>query len=256
VRGAQVAGVVLGVGAIAGAAFVILRSKRASAATASPRERSWDRLPQAPAPPVLSHSAREWIPLFKELGPDVPLAAALAWTDQESGGNVCSIGNKPPSGAKYPAEYGLSQLDVSNPENAAIMSQASARAACQNSGATRAAWEVQLRPLTDAERGMHAKAALDHMRSAHAHAQARIAGWGWNPNGIDAWNMSKLYHAGPAYVNLAASVARELGHAPRDFAEFQTRANAIGLRSGFTQGHLDQAWNNVAHFAKRMVAFA
>lgn len=253
-RDGRVVGAVLGVGAVAGIGFLLLRSKTGAAASVgSPRERSWGSQPETPTAPI-SHSAREWSSLLAAMGPDIPLPMKLAWIDQESGGNVCAIGNKPPPGISYPAEYGLSQLDVHNPENVAIMSQADARASCQNAGATRGEWEVQLRPLTDVERVMHAKAALDHMRSAHAHALTRITGWGWNPNGIDAWKMSKLYHAGPAYVNLATPVAKALGHPPRDFAEFQTLAHTAGLRAGYTQDHLTTAWNNVAHFGKRVMA--
>ena len=244
-------GLMLGLGGL-GVAYMLLRSREKAG---SPRERSWkgSRL-EVPATAILSHSAREWSSLLAAMGPDIPLPMALAWIDQESAGNVCAIGNKPPPGVKYPAEYGLSQLDVNNPENVGFMSQADARASCQNAGATRGDWEVQLRPLTDVERVMHAKAALEHMRSAHTHAQAQIAGWGWNPNGIDAWRMAKLWHAGPGYVKLAAPVAKEFGRPPRDFAEFQAHANAVGLRAGYSQDHLNMAWNNSAHFAKRATA--
>jgi hypothetical protein len=188
------------------------------------------------------------------VSPDVPLAVALAWIDQESGGNVCAIGSKPSPGAKYPAEYGLSQLDAGDPENVAIMSRGDARASCQNSGSTRADWEVQLRPLTDAERAMHARSALDHMRSARAHARASTRGWGWDSNGVNMWKMAKLYHAGSAYVHLASTVATRLGRAARDFAEYQALANIAGTYAGLTQKQLNRAWDNVAHFSTRLAA--
>jgi hypothetical protein len=190
-----------------------------------------------------------------KLGPDVPLAVALAWIDQESGGNVCSIGNKPQPGAKFPAEYGLSQLDSSDPENVAIMGRSDARASCQNFGVTRADWEVQLRPLTDTERTMHAKSALDHMRSARAHARASTADWGWDPNGVDTWKMAKLYHAGPAYVRLASTIAKGLGRVVRNFTEYQALVNVAGTRAGWTQKQLNRAWDNVAHFSTRLTTF-
>jgi hypothetical protein len=232
----------LAVGAIGvGAGILLLRPRTASAAARS-------------GSAVRSHLAREWAPLLGELGSDIPLAVALAWIDQESGGNVCAIGNKPPPGAKYPAEYGLSQLDSSDPENVAIMGRSDARAPCQNSGATRADWEVQLRPLTDTERTMHARGALDHMRSARAHARASTAGWGWDPNGVNTWKMAKLYHAGPAYVHLASIVAKGLGRAARDFAEYQALANIAGTHAGLTQKQLNRAWDNVAHFSTRLAA--
>jgi hypothetical protein len=246
VRDERAVGAVIGVGI--GAAVILLLTRRASAMTTrSPRERSY-----GPAPVALSHSARAWIPLLSTLGPDIPLSTALAWIDQESAGNVCAIGNKPAPGVKYPVEYGLSQLDAHDPENAALLSQADARASCQNFGAARSDWETQLRSLTDDERRLHAAAALAHMRSARNHAQLRISGWGWDPNGIDTWKMAKLWHAGPAYVNLAPTVAKELGHPPQDFSEFQEHANAVGLRTGLTQGHMNQAWTNIANFAKRV----
>lgn len=244
-RGDRALGIVLGAGAIG---TVLLLARRVSAASrGSPREEG-----ASASSRILSHSARQWEALLRELGPDVPIAPALAWIDQESGGNVCAIGNKPPVGAKYPTEYGLSQLDAHNPENVAIMSQEAARASCQNAGTTRADWEVQLRPLTDDERVAYARAALDHMRSARDHAQEKISTWGWDPRGLDAWKMNKLYHAGPAYVNLAPAAARKLGRPPRDFTEFKEAANPLGRAQGHSQASLDRAWNNVAHFASRV----
>lgn len=243
-------GAVLGAGAILGIGYLVLRARSSAASTGSPRERA-NAAPSSTPPSVsLRHSTTEWSPLYHELGPEVA-AAALAWTDQESGGNVCAIGNKPPPGTPYPAEYGLSQLDVHNPANVALMSQADGRASCQNHGLTRADWEVQLRPLTEAERRMHATAAIEHVRSARAHAQTFIKSWGWDPDGVDAWKMAKLYHAGPAYVALAADVQKDLGRPPHDFAEFQSHANTAGLRKGYRQDSLNIAWTNVAHFASR-----
>jgi len=241
------AGWALGIGMLVGVGVLIFRARGASA-SGSPRE--WAPSPTGPVP----HSIQEWIPLFRELGPDVPIPAAVAWLEGESGGNVCSVGNVPPPGVKYPAEYGLTQLDVNNPENVGFLSQADARAACQNSGSTRADWQRQLRPLSDAERRMHVKAAVDHMRSAHAHALDRIGPWGWDPNGIDAWTMAKLWHAGPAYVNLAGPTAAAMGRPPKNFAEFREKANAVGLQHGYTQYNLTVAWNNVAGFARRMTS--
>jgi len=246
-----VVGAVLGVGAIVGVTFLLTR--RASAVeSGSPRERA--PASPLPLPPPVSHSTREWTPLLQELGTDVPIAAARAWLDQESGGNVCAVGNKPPPGVKYPQEYGLSQLDVNNPANVAILSQADARASCQNAGSLRSDWEVQLRPLSEVERRMHAASAIAHLRSARDHAHTRIASWGWDPDGVDAWKMAKLYHAGPAYVALAPGVEKALGRPPHDFAEFQTSANALGLRAGYRQDSLNRAWTNVANFARRMSA--
>ena len=100
---------------------------------------------------------------------------------------------------------------------------------------------------------MHVQAAVDHMRSSHAHAMALIGDWGWNPNGIDAWTMAKLWHAGPGYVKLAPLAVQALGHPPKSFAEFRQAANTVGLHH-YTQHNLDVAWNNVAGFAKRMAA--
>jgi len=258
-RGWQIAVGIVSAGA---AVYVVHRLLGASPALASTpfRPIRTPALPVVPssetpssASPAIRHSVREWAPRLARLGGDVPLAASLAWLDQESGGNVCSVGDKPPLGQTYPTEYGLSQLDANNPENVAIMNQADARASCQNFGATRADWEKQLRPLTDAERDRHAGKALDHMRSARAHARALTAGWSWDPNGVDMWKMSKLYHAGPAYVQLAATVAKTLGRPPRDFVEYQPLANAAGLRAGRSQAALNKAWTNIANFAKRMM---
>jgi hypothetical protein len=247
------AGRALGIGAVVGIAILLLRPKSASAATRRGSSRDRPAEPLLPSPTVLSHSARKWAPLLAQLGPDVPLAASQAWIDQESSGNVCAIGNKPALGQKYPQEYGLSQLDVNDPTNVAIMSQSNARSPCQNSGASRGDWEVQLRPLTDAERAMHAKAALDHMRAARAHAHEQTVGWGWDINGTETWKLAKLYHAGPAYVRLARVVAKALGRPPHDFVEFQVHANGAGLQAGLTQMQLTRAWDNVAGFAKRML---
>jgi hypothetical protein len=247
------AGMALGIGGIVGIAILLLRPRSTSAATRRGSSRDRPAEPLLPSSAVLSHSAREWEPLLAQLGPDVPLAASLAWIDQESAGNVCAIGNKPASGQKYPQEYGLSQLDANDPTNVAIMSQSNARASCQNSGASHGDWEVQLRPLTDAERAMHAKAALDHMRAVRDHALAQTVGWGWDANGPETWKMAKLYHAGPAYVRLAPVAAKALGRPPHDFAEFQAHANEAGLKAGLTQAQLSRVWDNVVGFAKRML---
>jgi hypothetical protein len=105
VRGGRVVGAVLGVGAIAGAAFVFLRSKAASASTASPRERSWDHLPQAPVrygPDRFPPLVERWRAEVQKRSGDLPVDALLEWLRIESGGDMCSIGS--------PTEVGIWQL--------------------------------------------------------------------------------------------------------------------------------------------------
>jgi hypothetical protein len=52
-------------------------------------------------------SLESWRELFVIFGPDMPIEVEMAWAGEESGGNVCAIGELPPPGASQPQEYGI-----------------------------------------------------------------------------------------------------------------------------------------------------
>jgi hypothetical protein len=95
VRDGRGVGAVLGVGAVAGVAYVLLRSKTASATSAgSPREVVF----RGPFPPLVER----WRNEVAKRAKDLPVNALLEWIRIESGGDMCSIGG--------PAEVGIWQL--------------------------------------------------------------------------------------------------------------------------------------------------
>jgi hypothetical protein len=200
-----------------------------------------------------------WRTYYQIYGNDIPTAAAMAWTSEESGGNVCAIGSVPQPGQTMPQEYGLSQLNAQDPSNLKIATPQVLRAMCRNRGTTRADWQTVERPLTEAERIEHAVASIDHMRQCREHARALVGAWP-GMSGVlgemspDFWRYCKLYHASPALYHAAPEMIAKLGRPPATFAEFQTYADAYGVaqqigkyhQPGGTRGYLDEVWLNVA----------
>jgi hypothetical protein len=110
VRDGRLVGVVIGAGALAGAAVLILTARRASGASfGSPREREF--FPSLPEPPRTSSGplmkfpplVERWRGEVARRAKDLPVGGLLEWIQVESGGDM-----DPPGG--LPSEAGIWQL--------------------------------------------------------------------------------------------------------------------------------------------------
>lgn len=193
--------------------------------------------------PVSSPTVRQWRTQLIAIGFDIPIDAAEAWLAEESGGNICAIGETPPPGASQPQEYGLAQLNAKDPDNIAIASPEALRGnGLCGSGPSRAEWEKQLRPMTEAEKYTQAAAAIQLMRHCASKARAYLgsdSGWG-TP---DFWRLAKCYHASSAVANLFPAIVKQMNRKPT-WLEFEDIASRIALSHGFSQHFLDRVWLN------------
>ena len=196
-----------------------------------------------------------WRTYFLMFGPDVPIAISMKWTEIESGGNHCGVGD--PNGSRNPPkEYGLAQLNADDPSNHAIATQEELRGSC---GIGPGHWQNVVRPITEAERIKNATAALGLMRHCSAIAtkflggdQVANQGGGGVWSAPDYWRLAKCYHASSAVANLFPIVAKALGRTP-SWLEFKEHANTLALAHGFGQPWLDRIWRNADKLASALV---
>lgn len=263
---------VLGAGAAATGLVLEWKRGRDRSGTGKPPALPPPQLPTptpvdpAPAPHhgghVYAPTVESWRNSFLALGPDIPIAASIAWISEESGGRPCDIGGTPGPGATEPQEYGIAQLNAQDPSNVAIATPQELRGnGLCGVGPSRAEWTAQLRPLTDVEQIHHASTALDLMRRCRTEIAPYVSGWGWDERGPDFWQMVKLWHASPALVKVAHAIAQQLGRTPHNFAEYQSHADAIGLannlgagHTGGSRGYLDSVWLNVHRIGAALAA--
>lgn len=197
-RGGRVVGAVLGVGAIAGTMFVLLRSKAASAATVSPREWSWDGLQRAPVqqvpPPQGSFRfpplVERWRTEIQKRAGDLPVDALLEWLRIESGGDMCAIGS--------PTEVGIWQLAF--PADAKYGATLEGlRAICKKSQAQNPA---NISWLSASELDMEVGAGIRKIMAARddvrkVFAQNSVT---WPETSFDFGSAVKQIHAAPAVI--------------------------------------------------------
>ncbi len=175
------------------------------------------------APKALGYATATWIPPLSVYAAmaNVPLPFALAWIEEESGGNPCAIGRadqKGPDG--FPREMGIAQLYNPTDLRELRLSSSALRAYCSIDPND---LERVIRPLTPAEISVQAKAAIDMVvksRTAAEHA-LMAAGATWRSDSRDFWRLVKLVHGLPGLVNGLSAVAKHLGRPPASWSEFR-----------------------------------
>lgn len=153
-------------------------------------------------------STEQWRPLLARMAPDLPVDFLLGWIDEESGGNICSLG--------IPGvEAGLFQtFHPSDDKFGASFSQL--RPACSGQSLTR--------PLTTDEQVLQAQVGINKVSFMRDRARQTLAAVGavWLEASTDFWNWVKLGHGLPAMqADLMQQITRELGRAPRTWNEFK-----------------------------------
>lgn len=153
-------------------------------------------------------STEQWRPLLQRFGAGLPVDFLLAFVDEESGGNVCSLG--------IPGvEAGLFQtFHPSDDRFGATFAQL--RAACSG--------PVLARQLTPDEQVLQVQVGIAKVRDLYARARATLAAAGatWLESSTDFWKWVKLGHGLPAMQSeLMQQITRRLGRAPRTWDEFK-----------------------------------
>jgi hypothetical protein len=192
-------GAVLGVGAIAGAVFLI--SRRASAMTrGSPRERGFS-LPEAPIGkfPLL---VERWRTEVAKRSRDLPVDAILEWILIESGGDMCSTGT--------PGEAGIFQLSF--PDDAKYGATLERlRAICERSKRQNPA---DISWLSEEDLDMEVGAGVRKILAArdtvrHVFTQSGVA---WPETSFDFGSAVKQIHATPGVITeLVPKIVRASG---------------------------------------------
>jgi hypothetical protein len=252
----RVVGMVLGAGAIAGAAIVLSRVLSRSAvveAPGSPR----DEPPSVPPPPVPPPAAElppvppsrrgqsfdpdypveVWVPIINALIKTSKLIktdygridprVATQWIAMESDGAPCAFGKpgeKGPDG--LPREIGIGQLY--NPDDFKIpdlvnmgITPASLRAYCAPNS------QHRTRRLTDKEMRDQVLGHLAKIAQAMEVADGVIAKHGLHWSTADYWKLVKSVHGWPPIENTGLpAVVKKLGRAPTSWAEFR---QALGM---------------------------
>jgi hypothetical protein len=156
-------------------------------------------------------TVEQWRSLIQRLAPDLPIEFVLAWIDHESGGNPCSTGVT--TAAMF--EAGIAQTNHPS-DNIFGATAEQLRTMCSG--------QTQVRPMTDAERLLHAQVAVNAIRAFKQRAQQRLAAVGasWPESSIDFWNFVKLGHGLPAMqVDLMRQITSSLGRPPRSWDEYR-----------------------------------
>ena len=153
-------------------------------------------------------STEAWRPILARMGADLPTDFLLGWIDEESGGNVCSLG--------IPGvEAGLFQtFHPSDDKFGATFSQL--RPACSG--------QSLLRELTPEEMLLQVQVGLNKVRFMRDRARQTLAAVGatWLEASTDFWNWVKLGHGLPAMqAELMRQITSSLGRAPRTWNEFK-----------------------------------
>jgi hypothetical protein len=159
--------------------------------------------------------AEAWRPLLTQYAGDIPVDALVAWIDEESGGNPCSLGMIE-NGVDI--ECGIFQLMSPDNTNDGGTTCAALRASCAGPASA-----SQARGLTDDERILQVTSGLRYVQVQRAAARQALASVRatWPENSGDFWALVKSRHGAPAVASdLLPAVAAKLGHAPSNWSEF------------------------------------
>lgn len=153
-------------------------------------------------------STEQWRPLVARMAGDLPVDFLMAFIDEESGGNVCSLG--------IPGvEAGLFQtFHPSDDRQGATFSQL--RTACSGSSL--------VRELTSDEAQLQVQVGMNKVRELRERARAtlRAVGATWLEASTDFWKWVKLGHGLPAMqADLMRQISGSLGRAPRTWDEYK-----------------------------------
>lgn len=197
-------GTALGVGMIAGAVFLFLRARKASAYTLYvPQER-----PSSP-PPAPSSAARRFPALVErwrrevaKRAQDLPVDAILEWIRIESGGNMCSAGT--------PAEVGIFQLYFPGDAKYGATLEG-LRGLCERS---KRQTPTDLTWLTEADLDMQVGAGIRKILASREIVRRVFAqnGVRWAEASFDFGSAVKQIHATPAVITeLVPKITRRNG---------------------------------------------
>jgi hypothetical protein len=191
---------------------------------------------------------RPWLSRFDSLVDPFPMDLALQWVRMESGGNVCAVG-RVEGGHVY--EAGLAQTYFTSPSAVKFgVTSAQLRAKC--SGTTMPT------NLTDADRELQARVAMDTVREARAQARSKLAAAGvsYPESSADFWAFVKLRHALPGLYSYLGPCKRAIGGTPtwmqfRAYVESLTPTQLAAIDAGTARyaGAFDRVWHNCETFA-------
>ena len=243
-------GIVVGVGAAAGAVVLLVRVKK-TAGVGSPREAPTIRPPlpvPPPAPPVVrpapppepggslygaggsidpDHPPISWLALVTALilkeYPRIDPRIAMKWLAMESDGAPCAYGKPGDIFDGQPREIGLGQ--IYNPDDfkslgltARGITPSTFRAYCapNTQHRTRALTSQEMEDLVR----YTLLALIDHSMDVADRAVVKHGLSHWSR--ADYWKLVKASHAWPPILNTGLpTVVKKLGRAPRDWAEFR-----------------------------------
>jgi hypothetical protein len=203
VRDGRIAGALVGVGAIVGVGFVLLRSKSASAEILAPPPRSTSG--------GFSPLVERWRGEVTKRAGDLPVDALLEWMRIESGGDTCSVGNA--------REAGIWQLNF--PDDAKYGATLEGlRAICAKSKLP----GFSITWLTPAELDMEVGAGIRKVAAARdtvRHVLGQV-GARWPETSFDFGSAVKQIHAAPAVIiELLPKITHRDGHAPASWDDFR-----------------------------------
>jgi hypothetical protein len=210
-------GAVIGVGAIAGAVFLLSRlSREASAATfGSPRERLVEA-PSGPSrfPPLVDR----WRGEISRRAKGLPVNAILEWLRIESGGDMCSTGT--------PYEAGIFQLSF--PSDARYGATLEGlRAICEKSKRQNPA---DISWLSEAELDMEVGAGIRKISAARDTVRQVFAASGvaWPEPSFDFGSAVKQIHAAPAVITeLVPKLTHRDGAPPASWIDLRQKVTAF-----------------------------
>lgn len=139
----------------------------------------------------------------------IPVDFILAWIRHESGGNPCSVGIIEDG---FNVEAGIIQSYHPDDDRFGATS-AQLRASCKGTTST------QTRPLTDDEKDLQAKVAVNLVKNAVSVARSRNVA-GWPETSSDFGKLVKLHHGLPIIAKVLLPAAHKAGSAG-SFGDFK-----------------------------------
>lgn len=205
-------GVALGVGAVVGTVFLLLRPRKAAAATlGSPREMPFPS--GSTRTPRFSALVERWRGEVERRAKDLPVNAILEWIRIESGGDMCAIGN--------PNEVGIFQLyfpgDAKYGATLEGLRKICARSKQQN--------PADISWLSEADLDMQVGAGIRKILAAREDVRKVFAqnGVRWSETSFDFGAAVKQIHATPAVITeLVPKITRRNGP-PASWVELRRR---------------------------------
>jgi hypothetical protein len=221
-RNGRAVGVALGVGTIAGVAFLLVRSRQASAATlGSPRDRP-SLPPSPPGPTRFSPLVERWRREVEKRAKDLPVDAILKWIRIESGGDMCAIG--------APTEVGIFQLmfpgDAKYGATLEGLRDLCARSKRQN--------PADISWLSDADLDMQVGAGIRKVLASRETVRRVLPQYGvrWPETSFDFGSAVKQIHATPAVITeLLPKIKRRDGAPPASWNELRQKVMSFPVEN-------------------------